>query len=89
MPIAIVAQRVANYDEWRPYFDRYENKRLAHGISNARVFRNTDDPNDLVLWFDVADESVVNFADSDEQLRDIMQQAGVHTSAVSIRILAA
>ena len=55
MPNLLTQHRVQNYDAWRPHFDRHEETRKAHGITNPRVYRNANDPDDLVLLFDVAD----------------------------------
>ena len=76
MPLALLRHHVDDYDAWRTHFDRRENARQAHGIRNPRVYRNTDDPSDLMLFFDVAAESRVHTAPSAD-LRVIMQEAGV------------
>jgi hypothetical protein len=73
----LTQHRVQNYDAWRPHFDRHEQTRQAHGITNPRVYRNANDPNDLVLLFDVADiERAKEFGQS-EGLRSTMEKVGV------------
>jgi hypothetical protein len=87
MPVAIIRHCVGNYEAWRPHFDRHENARLAHGFRNARVYRNADDPGDLIVTFDVADESLLNSAESNDELRRIMREAGLDLMQVSIGML--
>lgn len=81
MPLAFLRHRVDDYAAWRALFDRHENARLAYGIRNPRVYRNTDDPSDLMLFFDVAPESRLHTAQSAD-LRAIMQEAGVELITV-------
>ena len=78
MPNLLTQHRVQNYDAWRPHFDRHEETRKAHGITNPRVYRNANDPNDLVLLFDVADiERREGVWPVSEDLRSTMEKAGV------------
>ena len=75
-----------DYDAWCPHFDRHEETRKAHGITNPHVYRNANDPNDLVLLFDVADiERAKDFGES-QDLRSAMDKAGVIMPA-TVRIV--
>jgi len=77
MPNLLTQHRVKDYDAWRPHFDGHEDTRRSYGITNPRVYRNADDPNDLVLLFDVTDlERAKEFGQSQE-LRSTMERAGV------------
>jgi len=77
MNTLLVHHHVRNYDAWRSVYDQHEPVRTSAGLSHGRVFRAADDPNDLVLLFDVADkERARAFAESDD-LKSIMQDAGV------------
>ena len=77
MPNLLTQHRVKDYDAWRPHFDGHEDIRRSYGITNPRVYRNADDPNDLVLLFDVTDlERAKEFGQSQE-LRSTMERAGV------------
>jgi hypothetical protein len=51
------------------------------------VYRNADDPGDLIVTFDVADESLLNSAESNDELRRIMREAGLDLMQVSIGML--
>ncbi len=77
MTLMIIHHRVRDYATWRPVFDAHEPARTAAGLSNGRVFRSADNPNDLILLFDFADRrKAEEFAASDE-LKTAMQRAGV------------
>ncbi|MBV9252283.1 MAG: hypothetical protein JO227_23935 [Acetobacteraceae bacterium] len=87
MPKLIVQHRVRDYDAWRPHFDRHESKRLEHGVTNPRVYRNAQDPNDLVVLFNAADEGRAKELGQSDDLRNAMQAAGVEMSTVSVKLL--
>lgn len=73
----IVHHRVRDYEAWRPGFDQHETSRVAAGITNGRVFRSTDDPDDLVIVLDVADVQKARAWSQSEDLRSTMQKVGV------------
>ena len=73
MPTMIATHHVRDYDAWRPHFDQHEGKRREHGITNPRIYRNTADPNDLVLLADVADEARVKDFGASDDLRNVME----------------
>src|SRR5580693_7495723 len=49
--------KVKDYATWRTGYDAHEKGRLSAGISNGRVFRSPEDPNDVVILQDAADVS--------------------------------
>jgi phenylpyruvate tautomerase PptA (4-oxalocrotonate tautomerase family) len=73
----IIHHKVKDYNAWRPGYDAHEKSRLAAGITNARVFRSAEDPNDLVILADVIDESKARSWTASEDLKSAMQAAGV------------
>jgi hypothetical protein len=77
MGTLIIHHRVRDYSAWRPAYDEHESVRKSAGLTNGRVFRATDGPNDLVVLFDMADrQKAQDFATSDN-LRTVMRNAGV------------
>jgi heme-degrading monooxygenase HmoA len=72
-----VEPRAFSFGAWRPAYDAHENSRRSAGITNARVFRGADDPNDLVILTDVADEAKARSWTASDDLRSAMQAAGV------------
>jgi hypothetical protein len=47
--------KVKDYATWRAVYDGLEKSRLSAGITNGGVFRDAQDPNDVVILQDVAD----------------------------------
>jgi len=68
-------------------FDQHKGKRREHGITNPRIYRDTADPNDLVLPADVADEARVKEFGASDDLRNVMEKAGVEMRTVSVKVI--
>jgi hypothetical protein len=73
----IVHHKVRDYAAWRPGYDEHEPNRAAAGITNGRVFRRAEDPNDLVIILDVADVEKARAWSQSEDLRSAMERVGV------------
>ena len=75
--LMVVQHPVRDYDAWRIEYDKAQPIRDRHGVTDAMVFRNADDPNELtgMHWFASVDEAHA-FA-NDPDLRDAMDRAGV------------
>jgi hypothetical protein len=69
--------KVKDYAAWRTGYDGREKGRLSAGITNSRVFRNANDPNDLVILQDVADVSKARSWLVSEDTKAAMQKSGV------------
>ena len=77
MPLLIIRHKVKDFANWKTAYDAHAGARDKAGLANGRVTRSIDDPNELVLIFDVNDlEQAKAFGASDE-LRTAMQNAGV------------
>ena len=77
MPYLLVRHKVADYARWKPFFDEHGATRKANGSRGGRLYRNATDPNELVILFEWDDlDKARTFAQS-EDLRQIMQRAGV------------
>ena len=77
MPYLLIRHKVANYEMWKPGFDADSVNRQANGSRGGQLFRNANDPNEIVVlleWDDL--EKARQFTQSAE-LREVMQQAGV------------
>jgi hypothetical protein len=76
MSVLIIHHPVRDYAAWRPVYDAHEAARTAAGLTNGRVFRSTEDPNDILILHDTADRRAEEFGRSDD-LREAMRRAGV------------
>jgi hypothetical protein len=72
-----VRHNVEDYEAWRKTYDEFDQQRRSMGVKDDAVFQSINDPNDVTVWhdFDTA-EAARAFGTSDE-LRDVMQRAGV------------
>ena len=72
-----IRHKVKDYATWRKGYDEHEKSRLTAGITNGSVFRSADDPNDIVIFQDVADVAKARTWLSGEDAKTAMQKAGV------------
>ena len=80
--------KVKDYAAWRAGYDGHEKNRVSAGITNGRVFRSAEDPNDVVILQDVADVAKAPTWLGSDDLKAEMQKSGVIGSP-SIRFAAA
>jgi len=77
MVYLLVHHKVKDYGTWKPLFDEHEATRKAGGSKGARLLRNVNDGNDLVIvisWTDLQHaQAFINSPD----LHAVMQKAGV------------
>jgi heme-degrading monooxygenase HmoA len=77
MPYVLVRHKVTDYGKWKAVFDEHGATRKASGFRGHHLFHNADDPNELVILFEVDDlEKARQFGQS-EDLRQAMLRAGV------------
>ena len=58
-------------------FGGNEKNRTSAGITRSKVFRSTDDPNDVLLLQDVADVSKARIWYSSSEMKSLMEKSGV------------
>ena len=69
--------KVKDYATWRSAYDGHEKGRVSAGITNGRVFRSAEDPNDVVIIQDVADLAKARAWFGSDDLKAAMQKSGV------------
>jgi hypothetical protein len=77
MALLIVQHKVRDYALWRPAYDSHESSRTGAGITNGRVYRGAEDPNDVVIVLEAADVAKARTWTASEDLKTAMQKAGV------------
>ena len=80
--------KVKDFNAWRSSYNGHEKDRASAGITNGRVFRSPDDPNDVVLLQDVTDVSKARTWLTSNEMKSVMEKSGVLGSP-SIRFTAA
>ena len=77
MAYALIRHKVKDYLDWKFVFVEHANTRRAEGSQGGQLFRNADQPDEVVIlmeWDTV--ENARRFLQSDE-LKQAMQKAGV------------
>ncbi len=69
--------KVQDFNAWRTAYNGHEKNRASAGITNGRVFRSADDPNDIVVLQDVADVAKARTWLNSEDMKAAMQKGGV------------
>jgi len=69
--------KVKDYATWRTAYDGHEKGRASKGITNGRVFRSAEDPNDVVILQDAADMAKARAWFSSDDLKEAMHKSGV------------
>jgi len=77
MALMVIHHKVRDYAVWRPAYDAHESNRAGAGITNGRVYRKAEDPNDLVILLDATEVAKARAWASSEDLKTVMQKAGV------------
>ena len=72
-----IHHKVTDYTAWRKGYDAQEQSRRSAGLTNGRVFRSAEDPNDVVVLQDVADVAKARTWVGSEDLKAAMQKGGV------------
>ena len=69
--------KVKDYATWRAGYDANEKNRVSAGITNGRVFRRAEDPNDVVILADAADVAKARAWYQSDDMKALMQKNGV------------
>jgi hypothetical protein len=77
MVLMVIHHKVRDYAVWRPAYDAHESNRVGAGITNGRVYRKAEDSNDLVILLDATEVAKARAWASSEDLKTVMQKAGV------------
>lgn len=68
---------VEDFDEWKSAFERFGSFRTDHGQQGYQFFQNVDDPNEVVVLFEWADDEDPRAFFASEEMRERMDEAGV------------
>ncbi len=77
MPLMIVRHKVKDFAVWKTAFDSHKSAQASAGLSNPRVFRSADDPNEIVVLFDAQDIAKAKAFGAAADLKASMMAAGV------------
>jgi hypothetical protein len=77
MPMLFLKHKVKSYDSWRPAYDRHRVARAEAGLREVGVFRDSKDPNDLLLVWTTDDVRQAKAFLNSLELKSKMKEAGV------------
>ncbi len=78
MAVTLTIQHpVADFDAWRPVYERHGAVRAHYGLTGERVYRGADDPNDVCIVMSAPSHADVEAFMADPSLSEAMQHAGV------------
>jgi hypothetical protein len=72
-----IHHQVKDYAAWRTGYDAHEQTRVSQGLTNGRVFRSAENPNDVVILLDVADVAKARNWFGTDELKATMAKSGV------------
>jgi hypothetical protein len=73
----LVRHKVEEFGKWKPIYDEHQEARAAAGLKDLHLWHNIDDPNEIVLLFEISDvEKAKAFVQSPD-LKERMAAAGV------------
>jgi heme-degrading monooxygenase HmoA len=77
MPYVLVRHKVEDWAKWKPLYDQHGATRKASGCQGTQVFRNDENPNEVIVLLEWDDLGKARQFAASEDLRETMQRAGV------------
>jgi len=68
----LVRHKVADFAKWKPVYDAHLSARQNAGLKEEHVFRNADDPNEVLLLFSAEDLDKAKAFTASDDLRQAM-----------------
>jgi hypothetical protein len=69
--------KVKDFNALRTSYSGHEKDRASAGITNGKVFRSADDPNDVLILQDVADVSKARTWLGSSEMKTVLEKSGV------------
>jgi quinol monooxygenase YgiN len=77
MPHVLIHQRIGDFDRWKEVFDRLGPARAAASCRSTAVFRNREDPHEVVVLLEFDDLARAREHMTSPELRAAWRDAGV------------
>ena len=77
MPHLLVRHKVSDFSKWKSAYDAHSPARKEAGLREEHLLRNMDDPNEVILLFELKDLGKAKEFGASANLREAMQDAGV------------
>jgi hypothetical protein len=73
----LVRHKVSDFARWKPVYDAHLSAREKAGLKEEHLFRNADNPNEVLLLFTVEDFDKAQAFTASDDLRQAMEKSGV------------
>jgi hypothetical protein len=73
----LIRHKVSDFAKWKPVYDGHLSARQKAGLKEEHLFRNADDPNEVLLLFSVEDFDKAKVFIASDDVRQTMERAGV------------
>jgi hypothetical protein len=73
----LIRHRIQDFSTWKPAYDAHQQARKAAGLKDLHLWRNVDDPNEIVLLFEASDVAKAKAFAASSDLKEKMTAAGV------------
>jgi len=77
MAYLLIRHKVADFAKWEPLYEGHRSARDAAGLKDRLVLRGLDNPNEIVLLFEVGDVIKARTFAASPSLKAAMEKAGV------------
>jgi len=77
MPALLIRHRVADYPAWKAAFDEERASRWSNGCRGGQVFRNTNEPGEVLILLEWDDPVRARLYSQSDDLQESMENAGV------------
>ena len=69
--------KVKDFNAWQTSYNGNEKNCASAGITKSKVFRSSDDPNDVLILQDVADVAKARTWYGSSEMKTLMEKSGV------------
>ena len=77
MAYMLIRHKVADYTKWKPMYEAHQSARDAAGLRDRLILRGIDNPNEIVILFEIGDVAKARAFAASPSLKTAMEKAGV------------
>jgi quinol monooxygenase YgiN len=80
----VIQHHVHDFDAWKAVFDEHQSVRQEHGANGHDLYRNEDEPNNVLVIVHFPSHAEAAAFLADPSLRDAMKRAGVDSAPTAV-----
>jgi len=73
----IIRHKVVDFDKWKTAYEEHQSERQGAGLKDLHLWRNMDDPNEVIVMFEASDVAKARDFAGSSDLKEKMLAAGV------------